>query len=150
MASRTSKLLEKLKIVLEGLENDLFDEGSNKMYYNGIEFTRSEWRNVRKSVDKVINTYENNNKSSQKFIKSHKEYTRTARMILYYQNKPVKTQRDYVRLEQLQRKMEKYLDKLDEERKAKTKLNLIKKQIEREKRRELTKERSIEDEFGNY
>ena len=29
--SRTSKLLKDLKVVLEGLENDMFNEGENKM-----------------------------------------------------------------------------------------------------------------------
>lgn len=145
--SRTAKLFKDLKVVLEGLENDMFDEGSNKMYYNGLEFTRGDWRNLQQGVDKVIKLYESNNESSKKFLKTHKEYNKTLRMINYYKKKPVKTERDFVRLEKLQKKMERYLDKIDEERKLNAKLKLLKQEKEREKRKNELAERRIEDDF---
>lgn len=145
--SRTSKLFKDLKVVLEGLENDMFNEGENKMYYNGIEFTRSDWRNLQRGVDQVIKMYDGNNKSSQKFLKTHKEYNRTLRMINYYKKKPVKNERDFVRLEKLEKKMEKYLDKIDEERKMSAKIKLMKRETEKEKRKYELSKRSIEDEF---
>lgn len=145
--SRTSKLLKDLKVVLEGLENDMFNEGENKMYYNGIEFTRSDWKNLQNGIDKVIAVYDSNNKSSKNFLKTHKEYNRTLRMINYYKKKPVKTERDFVRLEKLEKKMEKYLDKIDEERKFNTKIKLMKQETEREKRKYERSGRRIEDEF---
>ncbi len=145
--SRTSKLLKDLKVVLQGLENDLFHDGENKMYYNGIEFTRSDWKNLQNGVDKVISVYDSNNKSSIEFIKKHKEYNKTMRMINYYKKKPIKSERDFVRLEKLQTKLEKYLDKIDEERKLNTKLKLMRKETEREKRKYELNGRSIEDEF---
>ncbi len=145
--SRTSKLLKDLKVVLEGLENDMFNEGENKMYYNGIEFTRSDWKNLQNGIDKVITVYDSNNKSSKNFLKTHKEYNRTLRMINYYKKKPVKTERDFVRLEKLEKKMEKYLDKIDEERKINTKIKLMKQETEREKRKYERSGRRIEDEF---
>lgn len=145
--SRTSKLLKDLQVVLQGLENDMFHEGENKMYYNGLEFTRSDWRNLQNAIDQVIKVYDANNESSKKFLSNHKEYNRTLRMINYYRKKPVKTERDFIRLEKLQKKMEKQLDKLDEERKINTKLKLMKKETEREKRKYELSERKIEDEF---
>lgn len=145
--ARTTKLLKDLQVVLEGLENDMFDSGSNKMYYNGLEFTRSDWRNLQQAINQVIKVYESNNKSSKAFLSTHKEYNRTLRMINYYKKKPVKTERDFVRLEKLQKKMEKYLDKLDEERKINTKLKLMKQETEREKRKYEQSGRRIEDEL---
>lgn len=145
--SRTSKLLKDLKVVLEGLENDMFNEGENKMYYNGIEFTRSDWKNLQNGIDKVIAVYDSNNKSSKNFLKTHKEYNRTLRMINYYKKKPVKTERDFVRLEKLEKKMEKYLDKIDEERKINTKIKLMKQETEKERRKYERSGRRIEDEF---
>ena len=145
--SRTSKLLKDLKVVLEGLENDMFHEGENKMYYNGIEFTRSDWRNLQNGIDKVIKVYDSNNQSSKNFLKTHKEYNRTLRMINYYKKKPVKTERDFVRLEKLEKKMEKYLDKIDEERKINMKIKLMKQETEKEKRKYERSGRRIEDEF---
>lgn len=146
--SRTSKLLKDLKVVLEGLENDMFNEGENKMYYNGIEFTRSEWKNLQRGVDQAIKMYDGNNKSSKNFLKTHKEYNRTLRMINYYKKKPVKTERDFIRLEKLEKKMEKYLDKIDEERKINTKIKLMKIETEKEKRKYERSGRRIEDEFN--
>ena len=145
--SRTSKLLKDLKVVLEGLENDMFHEGENKMYYNGIEFTRRDWRNLQNGIDKVIKVYDSNNQSSKNFLKTHKEYNRTLRMINYYKKKPVKTERDFVRLEKLEKKMEKYLDKIDEERKINMKIKLMKQETEKEKRKYERSGRRIEDEF---
>lgn len=145
--AKTSKLLNNLKVVLDGLENDFFEENENKMYYNGLEFTRSDWRNLQRAVDQVIKHYDSNLKSSVKFINNHKEYNKIRRMIHYYKSKPVKTERDFVRLEKLQKKLEKYLDKLDEERKINTKLKLMQKETEREKRKYQLSGRSIDDEF---
>lgn len=145
--ARTTELLKQLNVVLEGLENDLFHEGENKMYYNGLSFTRGEWRNLQQAVRQVIKVYENNNKTSVDFIKKHKEYNKTMRMINYYKKKPMKTARDFIRLEKLQKKLEKYLDKLDEERKINTKLKLMKQETQKEKRKYELSGRSIEDEF---
>ena len=145
--SRTSKLFKDLKVVLEGLENDMFHEGENKMYYNGLEFTKSDWRNLQRGVDQVIKIYDGNNKSSQKFLKTHKEYNRTLRMINYYKNKPNKKERDFIRLEKLQKKMEKYLDRIEDERKFKAKLKIMEQDREKEKRKNEQRERRIEDEF---
>lgn len=146
--SRTSKILKDLKVVLEGLENDMFHDDENKMYYNGIEFTRSDWRNLQRAIDQTIKMYDTNNKTSRDFLKKHKEYNKTMRMIRYYKNKPIKKERDFVRLEKLQNKLEKYLDKLDEERKINTKLKLMRIETEKEKRKYEQSGRSIEDEFN--
>lgn len=148
--ARTSKLLKDLKVVLEGLENDMFEKNENKMYYNGLAFTRSDWRNMQKAIDQVIKIYDHNIESSKTFIKNHKEYNRTMRMINYYKKKPIKNERDFVRLEKLEKKLEKYLDKLDEERKINMKVKLLKKATEKDKRKEEIRERSLEDEFRHY
>ena len=145
--ARTSDILKKLLIVLDGLENDMFEEGSNKMFYNGLEFTRGEWRNLKIGVEQVIKKYESNIAYSTKFINNHKEYNRIMRMIRYYTQKPVKKERDFVRLEKLQKKLEKQQEKIDEERKINTKLKLLKQQTEKEKKKYENRERSIEDEF---
>jgi len=146
--ARISKLLDDLSIVLEGFEHDLFDTNTGKVYYNGVEFTKSDWRNLQNAVKQVKKTYERSNEYSKKFFKNNKEYNRLNRMIHYYKTKPVKKERDFVRLEKLQKKMEKYLDKRDEEQKINAKLKLLEKQTQREKRKLAQKERSIEDEFN--
>lgn len=145
--TRTTKNLKKLSVVLEGLEGDLFEKGENKMVYNGLEFSRSDWHNLQHSINQVIKVYEDNNRNSKEFLKTHKEYNRINRMINYYKNKDNKTERDFVRLERLQKKMEVQLDKLDEERKMNTKLKLLQKQTQKEKRKYEQRERNIEDDL---
>lgn len=148
MSKCTSKLLENLNIVLEGLENDLFEEGANKMFYNGVEFTRSDWRNLQSAINQIKKNYDANKKSSKKFLEDNKEYNRTMRMIGYYKNKPVKKERDYVRLEKLERKLNRLLEKKDTNEKVNMRIKWLKNQTERQRRIEETKERRLEDEFG--
>lgn len=146
--ARISKLLDDLSVVLEGFEHDLFDTNSGKVYYNGIEFSKSDWRNLQNAVEQVKKTYERNNTNSKTYFKNNKEYNRLNRMIHYYKSKPVKKERDFVRLEKLQKKMEKCLDKREEEKRINTKLKLLEQKTQREKRKYAQKERSIEDEFN--
>ena len=148
MANRnTSKLLSDLSIVLEGLENDFFEEGTNKMYYNGIEFTRGDWRNLQRAVEHVKKYYDSNLESTKKYLRNNKEYNRTMRMINYYRNKPIKKDRDFTRLEMLEKKRDKLAGKMDEKEKIRTKIKWLQKENERKKRIEERKERSLEDEF---
>jgi len=147
MGKSTSKLLDRLSIVLQGLENDLFEEGTNKMYYNGLEFTRSDWRNLQNAINQLKKTYNANIQSSKQFLADNKEYNRTMRMISYYKNKPVKKERDFKRLELLERKLDKLLEKKDNNEKITMKIKWLRNQAERQKRKEEMKERKLEDEF---
>lgn len=146
--AKISKLLDDLSAVLEGFEQDLFDTNTGKVYYNGVEFTKSEWRSLQNAVEQVKKVYERNNESSKKFFRDNKEYNRINRMIHYYKTKPNKTERDFVRLEKLQKRLEKYLDKKDEKIEMNTKLKLLKRQTEREKRKYEQRGRSMDDEFN--
>lgn len=146
--ARISKLLDDLSVVLDGFERDLFDINSGKIYYNGVEFSKSDWRNLQNAVEQVKKSYERNNENSKGYFKRNKEYNRLNRMIHYYKTKPVKKERDFVRLEKLQKRMEKCLDKRDEEKRINTKLKLLEQKTEREKRKYAQKERNIEDEFN--
>ena len=145
--ARMSKMLRDLSVVLEGLEKDLFEDGLNKMYYNGLEFTRSDWHNLQQAVNHIIEVTERNNKTSREFLRNHKEYNRTLRMVCYYKSKPVKTERDFIRLEKLQRKLEKQLAKIEEERKINGKVKTLKKQIERERNKKDKERRIIKDDL---
>lgn len=148
MSRSTSKLLEQLSFLLESLENDLFEEGAYKMHYNGVEFSRSDWHNLENAVNQVRKNYTANTNSSKKYLQDNKEYNRTMRMINYYKNKPVKKERDYVRIELLEKKLDKYLERKDNNERVSMNIKWLRHQTQRKKHEEDKKKRRLEDEFG--
>ena len=124
MAS-TKKMLDKLIILLDDLEKDLFEDNDNVMFYNGVKYTKGEWRNYKAAVKQVQKVYQMGVKKSSKYLKSNAQYNRVLRKISYYKHKKNKVPSDFEKLEVLMKELDEIKIKREEEKLINNKYYLL-------------------------
>lgn len=100
--------LDKFLNLMHDVENEYFESEDEKyMFCNGVRYSRGDFRNMERAVKQIKKVYGIGVDKSYRYLNKNKEYHRTMRMIGYYKNKKNKNPNDYVKLEELLKKMDK-------------------------------------------
>lgn len=98
---------------LDLLENYLFGS-KTKIKIGERTYSKSGWREYKATLEKVLKTIHKQQNASAKYLTRNKEYNRKMRLLSYYRNKKNKTTKDYVKMENLKRDLDKYIKEKEE------------------------------------
>lgn len=144
MAS-TKQILNKFIKLMRDFEENEFPTDEKTMIYNGEIYTRGDFNSMERALKQVQKTYQCGVNKSARYLKANKEYNRVLRMINYYKVKKYKTVRDFERLEKLQKELDRITTERDESKLEIKKSEIIKREIELEKKKYMKESREIDD-----
>ena len=118
MAS-TKKVLDKFLILLDSLQNEIFEKGDKSAIYNGILYTDCDFNNMRRAIKQVQKVYQGGVNKSGTYLSKNPEYNRLQRKLSYYKRKDNKTKFDYEKIEDIQKQVKEFHLKKDIEKMSK-------------------------------
>lgn len=141
------QIINKLLKLIEYVEKDTFREDNSRIaVIDGTEYRISDFRNFKRVLLWVKDIYGKNVGTSAEYIENNKEYHRTLSLMRYYKRKKNKQPKDFAKMEELNRK----LDKIKEKRKMEKEKKKIEDELEYKKsidenviKQELEKEMEI-------
>lgn len=114
------QVLNKLLKLVEYIEQDTFrGENDRIAVINGVEYRISDFRNFKRVIEWCKDIYSNNINSSANYIEEHIEYHRILSNMRYYKRKKHKTPKDFTKMEELQKRLDKVKEKRDLKKKQK-------------------------------
>lgn len=106
--ANTVTMLDKLSRLIDDMEEEIIDSGYNHGFYNGVEYTRRDFNNMRCAIKRVQGIYKIGSKKSTTYIKKNPEYNKMLNRLRYYKRKLNKSPHDYQMIEQLTKELDCY------------------------------------------
>lgn len=111
-------MVDKLKDLIELLdllESNLFGT-KRKITIGEKSYYKYEWEEYKIILKKLLKSTKKQQNASAKYLTRNKEYNRKMRLLSYYRNKKNKTTKDYVKMENLKRDLDKYIKEKEEKK----------------------------------
>lgn len=135
------EVIELLLNLINDTEEQLFKDKNERIgYYNGREYTRNDFNNMRRVVDRIHRYYKSGSRTSYRYILKHQNYNGLMSLQNYYKRKVNKTQKDYKKMAEIAEKLDVIRKQMEEEKKDKDTQRLLEKErqkVEEERKKEL-------------